>query len=67
MTVEGWSFDLEILVMAQELNLTLVEIPVFWKHDPRSKYNLLKDALNAARALYHVRERKLSGFYKEFA
>ena len=36
-TINEWSFDLEILGMARKMNFKIVEIPVKWIHDERSK------------------------------
>lgn len=36
-TINQWSFDLEILALAQRLDMHIKEIPVKWMHDERSK------------------------------
>lgn len=38
--VKEWAFDLEVLTIAQKLNLTITEIPVKWLNDDRSKGRL---------------------------
>ena len=50
--INEWSFDLEVLVLAKNMDMEIVEIPVRWKNDERSKgrlkhmpkeiYNLVK-------------------------
>jgi dolichyl-phosphate beta-glucosyltransferase len=36
-TIDGWSFDLEALAIAQQLHLKITEVPVKWANDERSK------------------------------
>lgn len=36
-TIDGWSFDLEVLAIARKLQLRTEEIPVKWANDERSK------------------------------
>ncbi|MCT4622802.1 MAG: glycosyltransferase family 2 protein [Schleiferiaceae bacterium] len=38
--INGWSFDLEILALAQKANYSITEIPVQWIHDEESKGRL---------------------------
>jgi dolichyl-phosphate beta-glucosyltransferase len=39
-TINGWSFDLEILALAKKFNLQMLEVPVKWANDGRSKGRL---------------------------
>lgn len=39
-TINGWSFDLEALAIAQKLQLRVQEVPVKWANDERSKGRL---------------------------
>jgi dolichyl-phosphate beta-glucosyltransferase len=39
-TVDGWSFDLEVLARAQAQGLRIQEVPVRWQNDARSKARL---------------------------
>jgi glycosyltransferase involved in cell wall biosynthesis len=36
-TIDGWSFDLEVLALAKKLNFRVAEVPVKWANDERSK------------------------------
>lgn len=36
-TIDGWSFDLEVLVLAKQINSRIAEVPVKWANDERSK------------------------------
>jgi dolichyl-phosphate beta-glucosyltransferase len=35
--ISEWSFDVEVLAIAQKMNYGILEIPVKWRHDERSK------------------------------
>lgn len=37
LTIEGWAFDVEVLVLAKKLGHKFKEIPVTWINDPESK------------------------------
>lgn len=41
----GFAFDVEILFLARRLTLSIVEIPVNWIAQPRSKVNLVADSM----------------------
>jgi len=43
--LEGFGFDLEILYLAQKMNLRIKEVAVNWKHVEGSKINILRDSL----------------------
>ena len=57
--IDGWSFDLEILAIAQSLQLGIVEVPVQWMNDARSKariWQLPKEFYN----VWQIRKRLLA-------
>ena len=37
--INGWSFDLEVLVIANKLGLKIKEVPIVWRNDSQSKMN----------------------------
>jgi len=43
--LEGFGFDLEVLYLAQKMNLRVKEVAVNWSHVDGSKINLIKDSL----------------------
>jgi dolichyl-phosphate beta-glucosyltransferase len=45
LNLEGFGFDLEVLYLAQKMNLRIKEVAVNWSHVDGSKVNLLKDSL----------------------
>tara|TARA_Y100000588_G_scaffold392477_1_gene504586 strand:+ start:2600 stop:3340 length:741 start_codon:yes stop_codon:yes gene_type:complete len=51
----GFFFDSELLIVAQENNFRLLEVPVKWIDDPDSRVNIWQTALNDLRGLWRVR------------
>jgi glycosyltransferase involved in cell wall biosynthesis len=41
----GWFWDTEFLVRAQRRKLDITEIPIEWREEPDSKFNLVSDSL----------------------
>jgi dolichyl-phosphate beta-glucosyltransferase len=65
MRINGFSFDVEVLVMAARGGFRVVEIPVNWTHKPGSRVNLITDSLRMARDLFVIRAYALSGAYDQ--
>jgi dolichyl-phosphate beta-glucosyltransferase len=63
MRVRGFSFDVEVLMMAQRRGYTIAEVPVNWTHQPGSKVNLVTDSARMFRDLFVIRGRYLRGQY----
>lgn len=61
--LNDWSFDAEILYLAQKHHHPIKEVPVSWKNDPRSKVSLASDALNALIGLFKIRLQDIAGKY----
>jgi len=55
MHVEGWIFDVEILYIAQQMGIPIVEVPVNWKEIEGSKMNLAVDSIKMAKDLILIR------------
>ena len=41
MVVDGFAFDVELLVLCKHAGLRMLEVPVIWRNDPRSSVRLL--------------------------
>ncbi|MGI4736424.1 MAG: dolichyl-phosphate beta-glucosyltransferase [Janthinobacterium lividum] len=54
-TVDGWSFDLEVLTRAQAQGLRIQEVPVRWENDARSKARL-RQLPREFRHVYRLRQ-----------
>ena len=64
MRMNGFSFDVELLVMAGRRGYRVAEVPVNWEHQPGSKVNLTVDSLRMAVDLFRIRGHCLSGEYE---
>ena len=62
--LKKWSFDSEILFLANARNYRLAEIPVRWKNDYASKVRLWKDAMGSFVELLMIRFHHFWGAYK---
>jgi dolichyl-phosphate beta-glucosyltransferase len=65
MRMNGFSFDVEVLLMAQRGGYRVCEIPVNWVHQPGSRVNLVLDSLRMARDLFVIRGNLLRGWYDQ--
>ncbi|HAE85608.1 MAG TPA: glycosyl transferase [Anaerolineaceae bacterium] len=63
-TLEGWSFDVEVLVIGRELGLKIQEVPITWIYDAGSRVNVLRDSLRMARDLLYIRRQARRGVYR---
>lgn len=61
--LNDWSFDAEILFLAQKYNYKIKESPVSWENDPRTKVNMLEDGVNALIGLLRIRLNDIAGKY----
>jgi glycosyltransferase involved in cell wall biosynthesis len=64
-TIERWGFDPEILFIARKLKYSIVEVPVTWGHDERSRISYLKDGLKMLEEMAEIRANSLRGRYDE--
>ena len=61
--IERWGFDPEILFLAGKFDLKVVEVPVAWAHDDRSKINPVTDGVRMFLEMLRVRWNDVSGKY----
>jgi glycosyltransferase involved in cell wall biosynthesis len=62
-TIERWGFDPEILFIALKRGFWVIEVPVSWAHDERSRVSYLKDGIKMLQELAIVRWNALRGRY----
>ena len=65
MRMTGFSFDVEVLLMATRSGYRVAEVPVNWTHQPGSKVRVLRDGLLMARDVLRIRANALRGAYDE--
>ncbi len=53
--LNGFSFDIEFLFYAKKLNYKIIEVPVIWIHQERSKVKLLRDGFRMLLDLILIR------------
>lgn len=58
------SFDMEVLFLAQRLGLKIAEVPVVWVDNPDTRFNRLRDGLDALKDLLRIRWNWLRGRYR---
>ena len=63
MRMNGFSFDVELLLMAQRQGYRIVEVPINWTHQPGSRISLVRDSLRMARDLFIIRAKAARGDY----
>lgn len=62
-TLTGWSFDAEILFIAQNLGYKIIEVPITWYYKPGSRLNIIKDSFKMASDLLTIRRNARNGVY----
>jgi glycosyltransferase involved in cell wall biosynthesis len=62
-TIERWGFDPEILFIALKRGYRVVEVPVSWAHDERSRISYLKDGLKMLEEIAMIRWNAFRGLY----
>ncbi|MBA2459149.1 MAG: glycosyltransferase family 2 protein [Gemmatimonadales bacterium] len=63
MRMDRFSFDVELLVMAQRRKYRVDEVPVNWAHQPGSRVNLVTDSLRMLVDLVRIRRNCVRGAY----
>ena len=62
-TMDGWSFDLELLYIAKKHGLRLKEQPVRWRNSPDTKVSFVKDASKMFREIFKIKRNDRAGMY----
>ncbi|MBP7777962.1 MAG: glycosyltransferase family 2 protein [Acidobacteria bacterium] len=63
--IDGFCFDVEVLVIARQLRLRILEHPVSWADDPRSRVRPLRDGLRMLGDVARIHLRRRRGEYAE--
>lgn len=62
-TIDGWTFDVEVLYVARKLGYPIKELGIPWYHDPNSKVKVLRDSFQMLVDLLKIRLNDLRGIY----
>ncbi len=62
-TLMGWSFDVELLVIAGHLKYPILEIPIPWYFNPESKVHVFRDSWRMFLDLLTIRRNGRAGIY----
>jgi len=63
LTQERWSFDPEVLYIANKLGYSIVELPIVWKHIDSSKVGVLRDVVRGLYEILIIKINDLKGVY----
>jgi dolichyl-phosphate beta-glucosyltransferase len=63
----GWSFDVEVLYIARQHDMRLVEVPIQWYYQTDSRVRPVHDTINMVRELLKIRRNGRQGLYSELA
>ena len=55
--LDGFSFDVEALIIARDLGYRIAEVPIRWSHQEGSKVSLVRDGMKMLRDLVRLRLR----------
>jgi glycosyltransferase involved in cell wall biosynthesis len=64
-TIERWGFDPEILLIALKRGYRVVEVPVSWAHDNRTRMSYLSDGLKMLEEITIIRWNAFTGRYNK--
>jgi dolichyl-phosphate beta-glucosyltransferase len=63
--LEGWTFDVELLYIAQRRGFTIAEVPIDWTHFSGSRIHVLRDSVTMFLDLFRIRYNGLRGAYDQ--
>lgn len=62
-TLDGWSFDIELLYIAYKRGYKVIEVPVDWYYRSESKVSAVRDALRMINDIFRIRLNGRRGLY----
>jgi len=63
-TINGWSFDIELLFIARRYGYRIHEVPIHWYHDTETKVRALPDAIRMFQDIFRIHANAWRGAYK---
>lgn len=61
--LNGWTFDVEVLFLAQRFGFRIIEVPIPWYYHPGSRVRLFQDSLAMLADLFRIRINWMRGVY----
>jgi dolichyl-phosphate beta-glucosyltransferase len=61
--LDGWSFDIEVLYLAERDGARIVEVPIHWYYRTESKVNAVRDAFRMISDIFLIRSNMRHGLY----
>ena len=62
-TLNGWSFDIELLYIARRYTYTVQEISIHWVHHPETKVSAVRDAIRMIQDIFRIHANARRGMY----
>jgi glycosyltransferase involved in cell wall biosynthesis len=62
-TMNGWSFDIEMLHLARRRHYRVREIPIHWYYHPETKVSAMRDALRMIVDIFRIHANAWRGLY----
>lgn len=62
-TLNGWSFDIELLYIARRRKYAVQEIPIHWIHHPETKVSAMRDAIRMIKDIFRIHANARRGLY----
>jgi glycosyltransferase involved in cell wall biosynthesis len=59
----GWTFDVELLFIAQRRGYKVIELPIPWYYNPGSRVRLMRDSIRMFSDLFRIRRNWSAGRY----
>lgn len=63
-TLQGFSFDIELLYIARKRGYRVKEVPIHWYHHPETKVSALRDAIRMIQDIFRIHANARRGLYK---
>jgi dolichyl-phosphate beta-glucosyltransferase len=63
-TIDGWTFDVELLFIAQKRGYSIIEVPITWIYKDQSKVKPFRDLSKVITEIFKIRWNALQGRYR---
>jgi hypothetical protein len=61
--LDGWTFDVEVLFIAQKRGYKILEVPIDWYYNAGSRVHVMRDSINMFSDLFRIRRNWHEGLY----